>query len=130
MDQASEKSKFDFQVTFRDDKTGVVTYSDPYILRVVAAGDGGKMRVMERPKGSGNLFNKNNEPVGRWIAGKWDKDAAHVAFTPPETSDQKLARELIQTNSELAETKRELAAIKAEAEAKSAKAPAKKEQGA
>jgi hypothetical protein len=133
MDQTPD---FNLRVTHRDEKTGAVTHSDPYVLRVIGTKgedgklDGGKMYMFERPVNSGNLWNSRGTPVGRWVNGKWDEKAAHVAFTPPETQDQKLAKELISKDNRVSELERELAAIKAEAEAKQTKAPAKKDQGA
>lgn len=121
-DQQTQPTSFDLQVTHREEKTGLVTQSNPYTLRVIASADGGKMRIYERPVGSGNLWNKKMEPIGRWVKGKWEKDAKHVAFSAPETSDQKLARELVAKDAALSAALMELEAIKAE--------QAKKEQAA
>lgn len=121
---------FDLVTHKRDPKTGLVIEKDPYILRVLGAADGGKTRVWERPAGSGNLWDKSNTPIGRWdktqpegkrfIAG-----AEHIAWTPPETNDQKLARSLVEKESKISELERELAAIKAE-EKKKSPVPAQK----
>lgn len=122
MDQTTEtadKKEFNLKVHYRDEKTGLVTQEDSYTLRIIAAGDGGKMRLWERPKNSGNLFDKKNEPIGRWVKGKWEKDAKHVAFEKPLTNDQKLASALAQKDARVLELERELAAIKAEQEKKS-----------
>ena len=126
------KKEFNLVVTHRDEKTGAIILRDPYTLRVIQASDGGKTRLWERPKNSGNLFNKAGEPVGRWMMdekskrGKFVAGAAHIEFKAPETEDQKLARSLIEKDHELAALKAELAAIQAE------RAPAekkKKDQG-
>lgn len=130
-----EKKGFDLTVTHRDEKTGLITHTTPYVLRVCGEqGSDQKARYWERPKGSGNLFDKHNNPIGRWIteekvikgkrvnAGKYDPDAAHIEWHPPMTVDQIIAQE----NAAL---KAELASLKAETEKKSAQAQ-KKTQGA
>ena len=126
---------FDLTTHRRDPKTGLVIESDPYILRILGGTDGGKSRVWERPAGSGNLWDKSNQPIGRWdktqpegkrfIAG-----APHVEWTPPETKDQKLARSLVEKESKINELERELAAIKAEEKKKTPTPAQKKDQGA
>ena len=112
---------FDLMVTHRDPHTGLITHKNPYAMRVVASADGGKTRIFERPKGSGNLFDKKNVACGRWVNGKWDKEAKHEAWNPPQTKDQMIAQE----NAAL---KAEVAALKAEQLKKTA-APQKKDQG-
>ena len=123
-DEIEKEKGFDFVVTKRDHRTGLITSHDPYILRVIGDGNG-KTRVMERPAGSGNLWNKKGEPIGRWDGKKPEgerflKGEAHTAWTPPETKDQKLAREVVSKDTKIAELERELAAIKAEREKKDA----------
>lgn len=128
---------FSLLVTHRHPKTGLVTKKDPYILRVVREG-GNKVRYFERPAGSGNLWNKKGEPIGRWDASKPEGDrflkgAEHVQWTPPETEDQKLARSVAEKDARIQELEKELAAIEAEKSARSAgkvSAQAKKDQGA
>lgn len=105
---------FNLVVHHRNPKTGLVEKADPYILRVCDAGNGGRTRLWERPKGSGNLYEKSGKPCGRWIDGKHDSKAEHIAFVAPLTSDQKLAAESIENKVRIAELERELAAIKAE----------------
>jgi hypothetical protein len=117
---------FDLRVTFRDDKTGQVTHTNPYTMRVVAAADGGKTRIFERPVGSGNMWNKKGEPIGRWEGGKFLAGEKHLAFTLPETKDQILARSVVEKDNHIAQLERELASIRNEAQPKVA---AKKEQG-
>lgn len=125
MEQAEVKDKFDFQVTHRDTKTGQIVKQNAYTQKVVKTEDGGKTSVMERPVGSGNLWNKKNEAVGRWVfknekdkQGFWDKDAKHVEFVVPDTQDQKLQKSLIEKDIKLQAALKELEAIKAEKEAK------------
>lgn len=137
MDSTTEQTPkgFDLRVTHRDEKTGLITHTTPYTLRVIGNGSGGgTTKLWERPSGSGNLWNKKGDPIGRWVkdekgVGRWDKEAKHIDFTPPETKDQKLAREVAAKDVKIAEMERELAAIRAEQE-KSAKPATKKEQGA
>jgi hypothetical protein len=105
---------FNLQVHYRDDKTGLVVETDPYILRVVGESAGGKSSYFERPKGSGNLFNKRGEAIGRWVDGGFKADMPHVAFVAPLTQDQKLANSLVEKDSKIAELEREMAAIRAE----------------
>lgn len=126
---------FDLKVTHRDEKSGAVVETNPYVLRVCGTtGSSEKTRYWERPAGSGNLFDKKGQPCGRWDSTKpegqrYIKGAAHVEWTPPETKDQKIIRSLSEKDLRIAELEKELAAINAE---KAAKAPApaqKKVQG-
>ena len=136
---------FDLRVTHRDPKTGLVTHTDPYILRVIGDGDnGGRSRLWERPAGSGNCWDKQGNPIGRWVyeekeingkkirTGHYDPKAEHVHWEKPLTEDQKLAKEVLTKDAKIVELERELAAIKAESEKKSAppQAQASKKPGA
>lgn len=135
---------FSTLVTHRDDKTGLVTHTDPYIRRVIGeVGSNERQTLWERPAGSGNLFNKAGNPIGRWVyeekivkgkavkVGSYVPDAEHIAYVAPLTADQKLRQEMTADKVRMAELERELAQIKAEKEKKSASAPTpKKEQGA
>lgn len=132
------KKSFDLKVTHRDEKTGLVTESDPYILRECAREGGGRQRFWERPAGSGNLFDKSGTPIGRWDKTKPEgqrfiEGEKHIAFQRPLTGDQKLRAEMIAKDVRLAEVERELAAVKAEKEKKDAPKASlspKKEPGA
>jgi hypothetical protein len=123
---------FDLKVTHRDSKTGLVVEKNPYILRVVK-GPGGNSKLFERPVGSGNLFDAQNKPIGRWVVskdapqGEHDPKAEHVAFKRPETEDEKLAKSLITKDTKIKALEAELAAVKHE-QAKRTTAPAKKEK--
>lgn len=111
---------FDLTVTHRDPKTGVIVRRDPYILRVTAAAEGGKSRLYERPAGSGNLWDRKGEPIGRWVIdektkrGKFVAGAPHIEFIPPKTADQKLAQSVSEKDVKIAELEKELAAIRVE----------------
>lgn len=114
---------FSLKVTFRDEKSGVVVDKDPYTLHVVD-----RARYWERPVGSGNLFDKKGQPVGRWDASKPEgkrflKGEPHIAFERPLTQDQKLARDLVEKDARIEALQKELSLIKGEA---APKAPAKK----
>lgn len=39
-------------------------------------------QIIERPKGSGNLFDHKDRPCGRWVDGGWNKDLPHVEQSP------------------------------------------------
>lgn len=130
-DQPQEKPGFNLLVTYRDEKTGLVVKSDPYTLRVTGeSGSSERQRLWERPKNSGNLFDKKGNPCGRWEyeektvkgktikTGKYNPDAEHIAFVPPPTKDQLLAQQLTEKDVKIAELEREMAAIKAEKEKK------------
>ena len=117
-----EPQGFDLVVTKRHPKTGLVIERNPYILRVCGEGTN-RTQYLERPKGSGNLWNFKGEAVGVWDKSKPEgqrfiKGAKHVAWEPPLTDDEKVSIE----NAEL---RKELAAAKAELEAKKKVAQAK-----
>jgi hypothetical protein len=118
--QQEQKKGFDIRVTHRDERTGLIVERNPYKLHVIGNADGTKMKLWERPVGSGNLWNFKNEPIGRLVKGAWEKDAKHIEFTPPQTQDQKLAHDLIAKDAKIAEMEKELAAIRAEQEKKDA----------
>ena len=130
------KPKFDLRVTHRHPRTGEVIKHDPYILRVVGEiGSADRTQLWERPAGSGNLYDFEMNPVGRWIyeektvkgkkvkVGHYDAEAAHIEWIPPETEDQKIAKE----NAAL---KAELAALKAEKEKTAQPQTKKQDKGA
>lgn len=124
--QAEQNQGFDLMVTHRDPKTGLITKQDPYVLIVSAASEGGKSRMWERPKNSGNLWNKKGEPIGRFVRDekgkrKYDATAKHVEFIPPETDDQKLARSVVEKDDRIAQLEKELAGIKADKEKRQGK---------
>jgi hypothetical protein len=137
-DLEQPKQKFDLLVTKRHPRTGEIISHSPYILRVCGEiGSSEKSRYWERPAGSGNLFDRDNNPIGRWeyeektVKGKKIRDgkfvegAAHIVWEAPLTKDQKISRE----NAAL---KAELAALKAEKEKSSAtvKKTEKQDKGA
>lgn len=120
-----ETQGFDMTVTHRDQKTGVVVKKDPYRLRILKGADGGRVKLFERPVGSGNLYNRWGKPFGRWVeptkkgeVAKHDPDAAHIAFEAPLTEDQKVARSLIESQAKNAALEQELAQLRAEAKKK------------
>lgn len=119
------------RVTYHDSRTGLVKKKEPYIMRVVGEG-GNRTQYFERPAGSGNLFNFNAEPIGRWDASKPEGErflegAKHIEFVMPETADEKLAHSIITKDVKIKELEAELRAIKAEAEKKSAPPKAAKD---
>jgi hypothetical protein len=135
-DNAEETKTWPPRVTHRNPKTGLVVKQDNYIMRTVGSlekGNRDRVNYVEYPAGSGNLWSKNWEPVGRWdkslAEGKrYLKDATHVAWAPPETQDQVLAKEMAQDRQRIAELEKELAAIQAEKDNR--KAPVKNGSGA
>lgn len=127
MGKQQQGEEFDLKVHTRDEKSGAIIDSNPYTMTVIS-NEQGRTRIFERPPGSGNLFDKNNNPIGRWDYSKdakgkktksWNQDAKHLAFEKPLTNDQKLARQVIEKDAEIAELRaalaaKEVAAIKAE----------------
>lgn len=124
------------KVTYRNRKTGQVERQEPYIMRTVGSKDNrNRVNYLEFPAGSGNLWDAKWNAIGRWDASKPEgqrflKDAPHVAWVPPETGDQKLAREMAQDRMRIAELEKELASIKAESDGVKAKPSSKKDSGA
>lgn len=121
---------FDLRVDFRHPKTGLVVKRNPYVLRTVKEG-GGSVSYFERPVGSGNIWDAKGNAIGRWDKTKPEgerflKGEKHIEWTPPETADQKLARESAANSARIKELEMELAAIKAEKNAQAKK----KDQGA
>jgi len=124
---------FPIKVTYHDYNTGLIKKQDPYILRVVGDNGGSKSEYMERPKGSGNLFDRKGRPIGRWDASKSEGErylanAPHIAWERPETEDEMLANSVIAANVKIKELEQELLSIKAERERSIA--PKKKDSGA
>jgi len=131
---------FNLQVTYRDEKTGQITHTDPYILRVMGEeGSRAKSRMWERPAGSGNLFDKHNNPIGRWVTkeekvggkmikkGTYVPTAEHIAWEKPLTKDQMLSKQMGEQQTRIAELEKELASITAE---KTQSSAPKKDKGA
>jgi hypothetical protein len=121
--EAERPAGFDFQVTHRDSE-GMVSHSNPYTMHVLGAGGNDRITVMERPKSSGNCWDAQNNPAGRIVLeeGKLvhKPKEAHIAWSAPETKDQKLARETMKMRSENEALRKELEALKAESEVKPA----------
>lgn len=116
------KSQFDIKVHHRDDK-GNLEMITPYTCRVTEQADGTRMQTFEQPPGSGNIFDAQGRPAGRRTKGPegkyvWDKTQEHIFVPPPETTDQKYARELTEKNARIAELEKEIAARKLEDEKK------------
>lgn len=109
---------FDLVVHKRNARTGLVEQENAYILRIV-----GHAKYLERPVGSGNVYDFQGKPIGRWDASKPEgerflKGEKHVEWSAPETKDQKLARAIGEKDIKIQELERELAAIQAERELK------------
>jgi len=104
-----ERKDFDLVVHKRDAKTGRVTQVQPYRM---FSRDG--IEYFERPKGSGNLFFRNNEPAGRMIEDKIKKGEKHLEWAAPLNADQQLAQQHASQAQELAKVKAELEEMKRE----------------
>lgn len=110
------KAKFDIVVHKRDAKTGRVTSVNPYTLRIHNA-----VEYFERPKGSGNLWFKNNEPAGRYEAGRFlvgASAAEHKEWVAPLSELDKIAQATASMQAENAKLQAELNEIKREAKFK------------
>ena len=105
----TEHKDFDLIVHRRDEKTGRVKNIAPYRLFVK---DG--TEYFERPKGSGNLFFRNNEHAGRMVAGVVKAEAEHVEWVAPLSADQQLAQQNAAQAEELAKLRTELNSMKRE----------------
>lgn len=122
---------FNFQVHYRNEKTGLVDRVDAYNKHVFG-GEAGRIEVMERPKGSGNCWDAQNRPAGRVVLEGEGRSArlthkpddAHIEWIAPQTADQKLAHETAAQRAENVALKKELAALKAESDAKAPKTAA------
>lgn len=105
----SSAQKFDLIVQQRDKKTGRVISENPYRMRKHEG-----VAYFERPKGSGNLFFENNEPAGRYEAGKFMPDAKHIEWVAPLSEEEKVKQAVAAAQDEAAKLKAELAEIKRE----------------
>lgn len=104
-DQAPTE-KFDLRTHIRD-KKGRLVATNTYRCHIV---NGSKF--FERPVGSGNLWFEDGTAAGRWVAGKVDKGAEHIAYTAPQAAPDTFATELQNAKSEAEQLRREIAAIK------------------
>lgn len=111
MDQ-EKRNAFDVTVTHRDPLTGVVVRQDPYKLTIKQT-EQGRLSLYERPPGSGNLYDAQNKPCGRWKFEDgiklYDPKAAHIKVEPKETEEQKFARKLREIEAENERLKKQLA---------------------
>jgi hypothetical protein len=125
------------KVTHRHPKSGHIIKQDNYIMRTVGSTDKNnrdRINYVEYPAGSGNLWDKKWNAIGRWDKNapegkRFIKGEAHALWAPPETEDQVLAKEMAQDKQRIAELEKELAAISAE-KADKKSAPTKKDSGA
>lgn len=123
LQEEAEAQGFDLKVHHRDKRSGQVTHVNPYKLRIVGED---RLKLYERPVGSGNLWNGQNKAVGRWIVEdkngekieKYDPKAKHIEYTPPMTQDQVLARQVAEREVENATLRAELEAMKLEMQKK------------
>lgn len=99
---------FDNRVQIRDEQSGRLIKTQPYAIHKF-----GSNTLMERPIGSGNMFNQHDEPIGKWKLekdGSWskvgDEHSSAPAYQMVGTVDDLLTKN--------AELEAELAALKAE----------------
>jgi hypothetical protein len=133
IDDVVEK-KFDLTVHRRDQDSGEIVEVNPYSAHMMKT-DGGTVTVFERPKGSGNCWDKFGNAAGRWDKDapegkRYDSKAEHVAFIVPLTHDQKLRAEMLAKEEKNKQLEREIAALRAERGVTKAPAQAKVETGA
>lgn len=117
MEEEFAAQRFDIQVTHRDPESGLVTRQNPYNL--IVHGEARK-RLWERPKNSGNVFDKKGNPCGRFVrdekgVGKYDPFADHVEVKPELSSTEKAQQVLFEKDERILALEKELAAVKAEA---------------
>ncbi len=116
---SSGEAVFDRRVQIRDESTGRLVKKQHYANHKF-----GNISLLERPVGSGNMFDEHGNPVGRWKhteEGKWAKfEEAHVEVAQFE--EVRSVEELAGRNAQL---EAELAALKAEKEVTKPKEAAK-----
>lgn len=127
MAEEMEQQGFDLIVTHTDPKTGQVVRQNPYNLIVTGEA---KQRLFERPKNSGNVFNKKGQPAGRWVRDEKGKGThkpfePHVEVPPELSSEEKAAQAFHEKDQRIAELERELQSIRAEAAKQAAPKQAK-----
>ena len=106
---------FDLRTHYFDSQSKRLSHVNSYRLHTI---DG--VQYFERPKGSLNLFYKNNEAAGRLIDPikmKVDTAAAHEEWVAPLSADQKEAAKTVATAAENVKLRKELEQIKKEKEA-------------
>lgn len=114
-----ENKGFDLKVTHRDEKTDEITHKTPYTLWVID-----RRKLWERPVGSGNIWDKKGNAIGRLVVdpktrkAEFKEGVEHMAFVAPETEDQKLARSLIDKDRQIKALEAELMSMKAETKKK------------
>ena len=106
---------FDNRVHIRDADSGRLHKRQPYAYHAF-----GTMKLLERPVGSGNMFDYQGKPIGRWALDKANGHWNKIADTHAEKPSYELMlqpEDLAQRNSEL---EAEIAALKADMEQKTA----------
>lgn len=127
MEEELVEQGFDIKVTHRDPQTGIVLSQNPYNL--IVHGEARK-RLWERPKNSGNVFDRKGKPCGRFVrdekgVGKWNPLDPHVEVKPELSNEERAAHALSAKDAEIAALKKELAAAEQKPAQAKAKAPAK-----
>jgi hypothetical protein len=124
-EDTSSPANFDIKVTHYD-RSGAVVKQDPYTLIVAAAHEGGKTRLWERPKNSGNIFDRHGKPCGRIIRNpetgksKYVKGEPHVFVPPVVSKEEQLLKQTSDQALRIKALEAELAAVRYEAEPKRA----------
>lgn len=116
MEEELAAQGFDILVTHRDPQTGLVTRQNPYNLIVTGEG---RQRLWERPKNSGNVFDRKGQPCGRFVRDEKGKGVhkpheEHVFVAPELSSTEKAAQAIHEKDSRIEELERELNAVKEE----------------
>lgn len=100
---------FDHRVRVVNEKTGQTIAYQPYATHIFGAD---KQTLLERPIGSGNMFDLKGNPIGRWEPrhnGTWEKvDETHAAAKPIPVDEKEYLREQLEA------AQAELKAIKSE----------------
>lgn len=106
MEEDLKNQGFDITVTHRDPQSGLITRQDPYTL--IVCGDA-HQRLWERPKNSGNVYDRQGRPCGRYIRdpktgkGEYKSFEDHVVVAPVLSNEDQARNAIHQKDTKIAE---------------------------